>query len=63
MPLFICKNCGCIENTALGFYWPAGAEPLCSECAFGKWHGYFDKKYPRDYTEEQLDKMRILNKR
>ena len=21
MSLFICENCGCIENTALGFYW------------------------------------------
>lgn len=47
MPIFKCENCGCLENTALGFYWFAdkvdrydwsGIEErkgmkLCSECA------------------------------
>ena len=42
MPLFICENCGCIENTALGFYWSRkhvkfkdeemNGKALCSEC-------------------------------
>jgi hypothetical protein len=43
MALFICENCGCIENTALGFYWgrefvkfkdeSMDGKALCSECA------------------------------
>lgn len=48
MSLFVCKKCGCIENTALGHYWTRNrielftwppeleaykGEPLCSECA------------------------------
>lgn len=41
MPLFICENCKCVENTALGHYWSRhikdfkGTEfekALCSEC-------------------------------
>lgn len=42
MPLFICENCGCIENTALGHYWSRkfvkfkdetmNGKALCSEC-------------------------------
>jgi len=42
MPLFICENCGCIENTALGHYWSRkhvkfkdekmNDKALCSEC-------------------------------
>ena len=42
MSLFICENCGCIENTALGFYWARNrvkfkdeslnGKALCSEC-------------------------------
>lgn len=47
MPLFICKKCGCIENTATSCYWSLstakkwseellpfkGENHLCSECA------------------------------
>lgn len=43
MPLFMCRVCGCVENTALGNYWSAGdraiwkdedvGKPTCSECA------------------------------
>jgi len=48
MPLFQCKKCGCVENTALGHYWmPRGlGEPvLCSECGpEQKWHGHFLKR-------------------
>lgn len=43
MGLFICENCGAIENTALGFYWARrvlkfkdhpelDGKALCSEC-------------------------------
>ena len=42
MGLFRCEKCGCIENTALGHYWPRNIErlfkgtefekALCSEC-------------------------------
>ena len=43
MSLFTCQKCQTIENTALGQYWTA-KEKLCSECAFGKWHGRFEKE-------------------
>ena len=43
MGLFVCDNCDCIENTALGLYWSRNSESLwppeirgkalCSECA------------------------------
>ena len=42
MPLFKCDECGALENTALGFYWPRNeigwaderlnGKALCSEC-------------------------------
>lgn len=42
MPLFMCRSCGCVENTALGEYWSAtdpkiwpdgdALVPRCSEC-------------------------------
>jgi hypothetical protein len=42
MPLFICENCGAIENTSLGHYWSRNhikfkdssmnGKALCSEC-------------------------------
>lgn len=49
MPLFKCEKCGCVENTALCFYWPSKAHKkptLCSECDpdIGKWHGRFEKR-------------------
>lgn len=65
MPLFLCDNCGVIENTALSSYWwkdqsaEVGGRALCSECTpataggekFGKWHG----KFPREFmTDEQI---------
>jgi len=40
--LYQCEKCGCCENTAVGNYWFDGPN-LCSECAFGKWHGEFEK--------------------
>jgi hypothetical protein len=49
MPLFMCRDCGCVENTALGSFWSRNREgkapgPQCSECHTGKWHGEFKKK-------------------
>ena len=45
MPLFVCEICGCLDNTALGFYWPKEialkdkwfedkflGKAMCSEC-------------------------------
>lgn len=45
MPLFVCEKCGCVDNTALGFYWGKfwpnktwfvddsyNGKALCSEC-------------------------------
>jgi len=56
MPLYMCSKCNCVENTALGHYWPEqfkaseekrSPQPLCSECATGKWHRAFDKEPAR----------------
>jgi hypothetical protein len=46
MSLFKCSKCGCVENTALGEFWPKWRTKdwLCSECATGKWHGKFPKE-------------------
>ena len=48
MPLFMCTKCRCVENTALGYYWPAkfkDKSPVeCSECHTGQWHGEFTKR-------------------
>lgn len=53
MPLYMCRSCGAIENTALGEYWrqqmdahenDGQFEPKCSECFTGKWHEKFPKK-------------------
>lgn len=53
MGLFVCDECGCVENTALcGDGWWGRrlrkyrhGEGLCSECnpRIGKWHGHFEK--------------------
>jgi hypothetical protein len=56
MPLFLCDECGVIENTALSSYWSrkeyADEKALCSECApKSTWHG----KFPREFmTAEQI---------
>lgn len=48
MPLFQCSECGCIENTALSYYWLRDGRPaLCSVCDpyIGRWHGRFPRSY------------------
>lgn len=49
MPLFACRKCCCVENTALSAYWHASMEGhpvLCSECdpLTHEWHGQFPKR-------------------
>lgn len=49
MPIFSCRECGCIENTALSNYWTAVYEDtpvLCSACdpETSKWHGEFPRR-------------------
>lgn len=64
MPLFICEKCGAIENTALGYYWPARycKEPaLCSECYTGEWHGRFEKEYYKDLSKEDKEDYDLIN--
>ena len=58
MPLFKCEECGCVENTALCWYWPRQAKKqslLCSECDpdIGKWHGMFEKRTADGYATNQ----------
>ncbi len=53
MSLFVCEECGCIENTALSRFWvrktdlgPNDGRALCSECdpETREWHGRFPKR-------------------
>lgn len=48
MPLFVCDECECVDNTALTQYWSTAedAPALCSECDpdIGKWHDQFPKE-------------------
>lgn len=66
MPLFRCDICGCIENTALGHYWPRDfkeykgtifEKALCSECnpRQGKWHNRFPKEIATEKDKGTLD--------
>jgi hypothetical protein len=47
MSLFVCEECGCIENTATSRFWFRGeGKALCSGCdpqAKG-WHGLFPQR-------------------
>jgi hypothetical protein len=47
--IFVCDECGCIDNTALTGYWKRkqhDGKARCSECDPGikKWHGLFDRR-------------------
>jgi len=61
VPLFVCARCGHVDNTALGHYWdlrgPGGvaAEPLCTQCRTGAWHGRFPRRTAEDYAREWPD--------
>lgn len=55
MPLFKCRQCGVIENTALTpKSWSQMNFPLCSECATGEWHGRFEKGYVMPEGEKDV---------
>ena len=62
MGCFVCEECGCIDNTALGRYWGRDSaedrpgEALCSKCARGEWAGAFPR---RKATPADAD--RVLN--
>lgn len=51
MPLFYCRLCRTVDNTALAHAWDSwigpkakGEVPLCTECKTGTWHGEFPKQ-------------------
>lgn len=50
MPIFPCRECGCIENTACSNYWSRiqleNKPALCSACDpdIGQWHGEFARR-------------------
>lgn len=44
MPLFICSECGAVDNSATGKFWRHEDAPLCAECSTGTWHGKFPKE-------------------
>jgi hypothetical protein len=77
MPLFVCNDCGTVDNTALANYWLAvgGTDgepepPRCSACAPGQaldgsgWHGQFPRRHWRDFVlENPADGRDLLNLR
>lgn len=51
MSLFVCEQCGTIDNTALTDFWMRrhregtnDQRALCSACLTGKWHGRFPQE-------------------
>lgn len=45
MELFICKSCESVDDMKMS---PKGYDWICTECATGEWHHFFDKeKYNR----------------
>ncbi len=74
MPLFVCENCNCVENTALGFYWgrddkdltfganhPLNGKALCSECVplkFSDGSAAGRGKWHGKFSKETLEEFR-----
>ena len=60
MPLFVCEECGCVDNTACGgTFWEVltgGGRVLCCECRFGKWHDKFPKEIATQNEVEEIRK-------
>lgn len=54
MSLFVCENCGCVENTN-SISWSSmlsNSDTICcSECFTGQWHNEFEKRYA---TEDEM---------
>jgi hypothetical protein len=58
MPLFPCKKCNCIEDTALSHYWSARLRQtaaVCSACdpTIGKWHGEFPRESAHGWVTDR----------
>jgi len=58
MSLYICDNCGGVENTAMSLCSWTSEEKLCSECcpAQKKWHNKFKKTYKMPKGERDIFK-------
>jgi len=61
MPLFVCEECGCVDNTACGgTFWDVlsarSGKVLCCECRFGRWHNRFSKRTASQSEVEQIKK-------
>lgn len=62
MPLYMCHQCGSVENTAAGEFWrqemeaiekETSFEPKCSACVTGQWHGAFPRRSAAGYVADQ----------
>lgn len=65
MPLFVCNDCGTVDDSDLAV-WPDGAggapqPPRCYDCwEPGRWHGRFPRRHWRDYALEYPAQARQL---
>lgn len=64
MSIFVCEECGCIENTALSSFWMRNGngrtgQALCSACdpTIGRWHGMF----PRRQYDPTIDRPQFMD--
>jgi len=61
MSLFVCDQCGHVENTALCYFWmrEKGDPAYCSACdpRMGRWHGAFPRRKP---TDEEYRSVRMI---
>jgi hypothetical protein len=67
MPLFRCRACNCVEDTALSNYWSARlqqAPTLCSACdpKIAKWHDEFPRQ-PSEGWQSDDHGILVWNKR
>jgi hypothetical protein len=59
MSLFVCDECGCVENTALSLFWVREDGPaLCSHCdpKIDGWHGMFDRRAYDPATDDAINR-------
>jgi hypothetical protein len=57
MKFFRCSKCGCVENTALCYFWSSrinGTPTLCSACdpKISKWHNHFPREKPEGWMND-----------
>lgn len=66
MGLFVCDECGSVENTALSRYWvrhtATGGRALCSACdpETARWHGLFERRPHDPERDGERDRARLL---